>query len=136
LELLASQQSTELRFDQGLFGGDADIADLDVTYFHVGMLVQGDNPEVTPFFVASAGATRLDPDVPGADTESRFSVSLGGGVKVFFSRNIGLRFEGRGFWTAIDDSDDDFCDRGCDWDDYDNDDLTQGQASLGLIFAW
>jgi len=135
LELLASRQSTELRFDEGLFGGNADVADIDLTYLHAGILFQGGNREVSPFFVASAGATVLDPNVPGADNETRFSVSLGGGVKVFFNEHVGMRFEGRGFWTAVDD-DDDYCDRYSCWDDYNDNDLTQGVASVGLIVAW
>jgi opacity protein-like surface antigen len=141
LELLFNRQDTELTFDEGLFGGTFDVADLVVDYYHVGMLWQGGNSDVSPFFVASAGVTRLDPDVPGADSEDRFSLSLGGGVKIFFNEHVGLRLEGRGFFTAIDDYD-----SGCyddDWDcdyydDYydDGDTLAQGQANVGLIFAW
>lgn len=135
LELLASRQATELRFDEGLFGGTADVADIDITYLHAGILFQGGNRDVSPFFVASAGATRLDPDVPGADSETRFSVSLGGGVKVFFNEHVGMRFEGRGFWTAVGDNNNQ-CDRYSCWDDYNDNDLTQGVASAGLIVAW
>lgn len=136
LELLASRQSTDLRFDEGIFGDDATVADIDIAYYHVGVLFQGGSREVVPFFVASAGATNLDPDVPGASSETRFSLSLGGGVKVFFTDNIGMRFEGRGFWTAIDSDGDSDCRHRCDWDDYGYDDLNQGTASVGLIFAW
>jgi hypothetical protein len=135
LELLASRQSTELRFDEGLFGGNFDVADIDLSYYHAGILFQGGDQRVNPFFVASAGATVLSPDVPGADTETRFSVSIGGGVKVFFNEHVGMRFEGRGFWTAVDSSDD-YCDYYSCWDDYNDNDLTQGVASAGLIFAW
>jgi len=139
LELLASQQQTQFTFDEGLFGGSFDVADVDIEYYHVGVLFQGGSGEINPFFVASAGITRLDPDVPGADSEDRFSLSLGGGVKVFFNEHVGMRFEGRGFFTVIDDYD-----GGC-YDDYyydcydyydDGDTLAQGQASVGLIFAW
>lgn len=136
LELLASRQATELRFDQGLFGGNTDVADIDLTYLHAGILFQGGNRDVNPFFVASAGATRLDPDVPGADSETRFSVSLGGGVKVFFNEHVGMRFEGRGFWTALNGGNNDSCDRYSCWDDYNDNDLSQGMASAGVIIAW
>jgi hypothetical protein len=138
LELLAHNQSTELRFDQGLFGGDASVADLDVAYYHVGMLWQGGNAEINPFVVASAGVTSLNPDVPGASTEERFSMSLGGGVKVFFNEHFGMRFEGRGFFTVIDNYSGGCYDshhHGCSDYGY-SDTLSQGQASLGLIFAW
>jgi len=142
LELLANRQSSQLRFDQGLFGGPYNVADIDVTYYHVGMLWQWGNGEVNPFFVASIGGTNLDPNIPGANSEDRFSVSIGGGVKVFFSENIGLRFEGRGFFTDIGSSGNRH--RGsCGYYDgyyYDNrcygNDFSQGQASIGLIFAW
>lgn len=137
LELLANRQSTELQFDEGLFGGGFDIADVDVDYYHVGMLFQGGNAQVNPFFVVSAGVTRLAPDVPGASSDERFSLSLGGGVKVFVSENVGFRFEGRGFFTAIDDYDGGCYDSCCSCYDYDyGDTLSQGQVSAGLILAW
>lgn len=140
LELLAQRQDTELGFDEGLFGGSFDVADLAVDYYHVGLVAQTTDNDVVPFFVISAGITRLDPDVPEADSEERFSMSLGGGVKIFFSDHVGLRLEGRGFFTVIEDYDsgcyDDFCCDGCG-DYYDDGTyLTQGQASAGLIFAW
>lgn len=139
LELLANRQSSELQFDEGLFGDTGGVADIDVTYYHVGLLWQGRDPRVTPFFVASAGVATLDPDVPGSSSETRFSVGLGGGVKVFFSESVGLRFEGRGFFSDYDggDSDSDFCDRYDHYDDscYDES-FSQGQASIGLIFAF
>lgn len=136
LELLASQQPTELRFDEGVFGPNQTVADIDVTYYHVGILFQGSGSSVVPYFVASAGGTHLNPDIPGASSEDRFSVSLGGGVKVFFTENIGMRFEGRGFWTALDSGSRSDCRRNCYWDDYYREDLSQGMASAGLIFAW
>jgi opacity protein-like surface antigen len=137
LELLANRQSSNLRFDTGLFGGDADVADIDVSYYHVGLLGQWGDRRVSPFFVASLGVTELNPDVAGASSENRFSVSLGGGVKVFFNDHVGMRFEGRGFVTAIDSgSSNHYCYRS-DRNDYcyDNE-FVQGQASVGLILAW
>jgi opacity protein-like surface antigen len=140
LELLANRQSSELQFDEDLFGSETGVADIDVSYYHVGLLWQGRHPRITPFFVASAGIANLDPDVPGASSEDRFSLSLGGGVKVFFSDNVGLRFEGRGFVSDFDSDDrdrDDFCDYDDRYDDncYDES-FSQGQVSVGLIFAW
>jgi hypothetical protein len=137
LELLASRQKTDLRFDEGLFGDNLRVADFELTYLHAGLLVQGGNRTVNPFFVFSGGLTRLSPDLPNTDAETRFSFSLGGGVKVFFTPNLGLRFEGRGFWTALDeDGSDRDCRFRCDWDDPAKRDLEQGMASLGLIFSW
>lgn len=139
LELLASRQSTELTFDDGLFGPNFDVADFDVTYYHVGILWQGQSGRISPFFVASLGIGELDPNIQGASSETRFSGSIGGGVKIFFdaAQHVGLRLEGRGFWTDI--SDDHWYDDDDYWYDdeyYYNQDFTQGQVSAGLILAW
>lgn len=137
LELLANHQATELQFDEGIFGGNFAVADIDVDYYHVGMLWQGSHGQVLPFFVASAGVTRLATDVPGSSSDERFSLSLGGGVKVFVSENIGFRFEGRGFFTVIDDYQGGCYDYCCSCYDYGySDTLSQGQVSAGVIFGW
>ncbi len=139
LELLASRQSSELRFDRGLFGGTTGVADFDVSYYHVGILWQFGDHRISPFVVASLGVGNLNPGVPGASSENRFSGSLGGGVKVFFSDNVGLRFEGRGFFTDLGNSDSNHHDNYyCDYyyDSCYGNDFAQGQASVGLILAW
>jgi len=141
IELLASRQSTELEFDSGLFGNDFGVADFDVSYYHVGGLFSWGSGQIFPFVVASAGMTELDPQISGASSETRFSMSFGGGVKIFFTDHVGLRLEGRGFWTMLDDYDtydDDYCCSGygcyCDYG-YDSG-FTQMQASAGVILAW
>jgi len=138
LELLASRQSSRLTVGDGLFAGSAELADIDVTYYHAGILWQWGDRRVSPFFTMSAGIATLDPDFAGASPEERFSVSLGGGVKVFVAEHIGFRFEGRGFFTDLGGSDDwnDYYDcHGYD-DDCNGNEFAQGQASAGLILAW
>jgi len=137
IELLASRQQTELTYDNGLFGGVHGVSDFDVTYYHVGGLFQWGNGQIHPFLVASLGVANLNPDVPGARAENKFSGSIGGGVKIFFTDNIGLRLEGRGFWTLLDGNDDDYYwDDGCYCDYGYSETFDQGQASAGLIIAW
>lgn len=137
IELLASRQKTQLAYDGGLFGGSFGVADLDVSYYHVGGLFQWGSGQVHPFFVASLGVANLNPNVPGARAENKFSGSMGGGVKIFFTDNIGLRLEGRGFWTLLDGNDDDYYwDDGCYCDYGYASTFDQGQASAGLIIAW
>lgn len=136
IELLASRQSTQLQFDRGLFGNNTGIADFNVSYYHVGGLFSFGGGQIHPFVVVSLGVTELDPDVAGASSETRFSGSFGGGVKIFFNEHIGLRLEGRGFWTTLDDYGDDYY-----YDDYYcncgySNNFSQGQASAGLIFAF
>lgn len=137
IELLASRQQTDLAYDNGLFGGSRGVSDFDVTYYHVGGLFQWGNGQVHPFLVASLGVANLNPDVPGARAENKFSGSIGGGVKIFFTDNIGLRLEGRGFWTLLDGNEDDYYwDDGCYCDYGYSETFDQGQASAGLIIAW
>ena len=139
LEFLASRQATELEFDDGLFGAPTGVADIDISYYHVGALFHWGRGQIHPFVVASLGVTDLSPDIPGASNETRFSASFGGGVKIFFNEHVGVRLEGRGFFTVLDDYETgDYCcddfDCGCYYDD--TRDFTQGQASAGLILAW
>lgn len=137
LELLLNHQESDLFADAGIFGPDIKTIETDITYAHIGLLAQFGRPEVTPYFVISGGVTHIDPDLPGAGADDRFSVSFGGGVKLFFTPWFGMRLEARGFWTELDN-----LEIGCetsagggrcqDYRDY----LSQGEASVGLIFAW
>lgn len=130
LELLVSRQQTQAQFDEGLFEPSFDLGDIDVTYGHVGVLYQWNLGQVNPFVVGSIGGTLFDPSFPGADEETRLSIGLGGGVKLFFSEHVGVRLEGRGFWTDVEDNNDryHYGDEGST--------LYQGEASAGLIIAW
>jgi len=133
IELMADFQSSNFQGGNDIFVPDQSLGDVDVAYYHVGFLVQGDHPKVQPFGVISLGATNINPDLPGLDSETKFSTSFGGGVKLFFSRNVGMRFEGRGFYTLLD-RNDGFDD--CNYCyDYTND-LWQGEIRAGLIMRF
>ena len=43
------------------------------------------------------------------NTETKFSFSLGGGIKIPLTEHIGLRVEGRGFGTMFDENSSLFC---------------------------
>jgi hypothetical protein len=134
LELMLKHQEADLFADSGLFTPDLEQFDMDITYAHVGLLAQFGRREVTPYFIGSAGVTRLDPELSGVGVEDRFSISAGGGVKVFILPFLGLRFEGRAYWTDVDNYDT-YCPGAGDCFDY-ADFLSQGEISAGLIFAW
>ena len=84
-----------------------------------------------PYFIVSAGLANLDPQISGVSAEQRFSASAGIGVKVPMSRALSFRFEGRGYYTALEDQGD--C-RLCDY--YYNHDFYQGEVNLGLVFSF
>lgn len=132
IELLANRQESTFIVDEGLFGPVEELGDVTLSYYHAGLAYEWGLGQVRPFIAGSLGLTRFDPDFPELNAENRFSGSLGGGVKIFFSEAVGLRLEGRGFWTDLSfDEDDDRYDR------YDSDEgLYQGEASAGLIIAF
>lgn len=135
IEIMADRQETDLG-EAALFGAD-DVAEIEVTYYHVGVLYQWNHRHVSPFVVGSIGLAELSPDVPGASSDDRFSAGIGGGVKLRVSEHVGFRFEARGYWTNTDtDEWDDWwddCGRGC-WDG--DDDLVQGEIKAGLILSF
>lgn len=129
LEFLGSRQSTQAVRDGGLFNPRREVADLDVTYAHVGIAYNWRFGHVTPFVTGSVGATILDPASSQADNETRGSASLGGGIKIHLAEHIGIRLEGRGYWTDTEDGERDDC---CE----DEGGLFQGEALAGLVFSW
>lgn len=133
LELLANRQKTSLRLDHGLLSPAQKLGDITLDYYQAGFLYQWGRGQVNPFVVVTAGAARLDPDFPQVAAEDYFAGSFGGGVKVFFSPNIGLRFDARGYWTNLQTHYDDRSRH----DRYDSSgDLITGEGSVGLIIAF
>ena len=133
LEIMANRQNSDLFVDNGIFGPDIETIETKITYAHLGLLVQFGRPAVSPFLVVSAGVASINPKLRGAGSDDKFSVSLGGGVKAFFTEHIGMRLEGRAFWTTIDNFRVGCNGNACnDYEDY----LTQTEANVGLIFAW
>jgi opacity protein-like surface antigen len=137
LELMADRQSTGLIQNRSYLWVPLVIdVNLDVTYYHVGLLWQWQARKLNPYIVGSIGVADLDLDVPGANDETRFSTSFGGGLKLWLSDHVGFRVEGRGYWT---DTGNDDCwgggDEWCDWDWY-GDDLVQGEVKVGVIFTF
>lgn len=134
IQLLVNQQDTELLFDDGLFTGRSTVADLTLTTVHVGFVYQWTPGQVHPYVVASGGVTNVDPDLPGADSDTRLSASIGGGVKLKFSDAVGLRLEGRLFVTDVDPSfgDDERRRRR----NNDEDLLVQPEGSVGVVFSF
>lgn len=103
LELLYNTQDTSAdakRFDDSL--------GLGIDYWQIGMLWGFDpDAQVNPYFVLGLGGAWLSPE--GFSNFSRFSGSIGGGAKIFFSESIGLRLEGRFYATHIN-NDSIYCD--------------------------
>jgi opacity protein-like surface antigen len=145
-QIEAQASHTETAFvtdDDELFGSDGeDLGELSIDYFMGYMTFNFGHRRAVPYITAGAGIARLDPDVPGtrARRDTRFTGSLGVGLKAFVNPHFGFRFDGRGYATSLGDRDRDddfFCDDDF-FDDCDNDRewLTNGEISFGLLFAF
>jgi hypothetical protein len=160
LEVLFSRQPGEFIDEHGLFAewftaipdgpdadthpdgylieGRADILDVNVTYIHGGLLWFWGKGENRKYLVGSLGVTRVDPGVP-LHTEVGLSASVGAGYRIPLSDKLGLRFEGRAFWTMLDDGaigvealDHPDCDIPCTYTYQYPDNFFQFEAMVGL----
>jgi len=122
-----------------LFGGQEKIGEIDVTAAEIGMEGSFGNARMVPFLAGGIGAMRLDPDLSGASSDTRFVGNFGGGFKLFFTPQIALRFDARFHSVLIGENEHD-CDDWDDWDDWGgcqyNDWLTFGELALGLSFVF
>lgn len=104
-ELFYSRQATS-------FQKSSPIApfDLDVEYLHLGgTLTLSDEYPVVPYMVGGLGLTRLSPQTGDGSEDTRFSVSLGAGVKMPITQRFDVRLEARGFVTFINSDSGFFC---------------------------
>lgn len=137
IELSADHQSTGLRRDQ-LFQPSDHAFDIDVNYYHIGVLGQWPTPHVVPFVSGGFGVADLRPDSATLSNSRRFSATLGAGIKVPMGEHVGFRLEGRGYWSDTSKSD-------WEWDDCNHDhdncgwrhsDLAQAQIRVGLVLKF
>ena len=118
-----------------------ELGDLTIDYYMGYGTFNFGHRRAVPYITIGAGVARLDPNVPNtnARSDTRFTGSLGIGVKAFVNPHFGFRFDGRGYATSLGNNDrhDRF---GCNNDFFDNCDskewLTNGEISAGLLFAF
>jgi opacity protein-like surface antigen len=99
VEVFYSRQSTSIE--------DTDL-DLDVEYFQIGGVAEFTQDAYTPYAVGTIGATRFSPD-GDFDSETRFSLTFGAGVKWFFNERWAAKVEGRAYFTIFDSDAEVFC---------------------------
>jgi opacity protein-like surface antigen len=104
-ELFYSRQATQL--EMGFSLGNIEV---DVEYLQLGgTLTVDDTQRFKPYIVGTLGATRFSPEPPEARDKTRFSFSLGGGLRLPFSERFSLRLEARGYLTFVDTDTSLFC---------------------------
>ena len=94
-ELLWSRQDTSVDFQGNNGLGNVNIT---IDVIQVGGECEYGSESLRGYVSAHVGATHFSSDGYGDDT--RFSFSIGAGVKAFLTKNIYLRADLRGFWTV------------------------------------
>ena len=86
------------------------VHDVDIEYLHLGgTLPIGDAERAQPYFAAGLGATRFSSSGPDSRDLTRFSGSIAFGVGMPIAEHAALRFEARGYLTAVDSDNAFFC---------------------------
>ncbi|HKB71266.1 MAG TPA: outer membrane beta-barrel protein [Thermoanaerobaculia bacterium] len=139
LEVQASRTDTHfVTHDSGdLFGsGGERLGDLRIDYLLGYGTFNFGHRRAVPYVTLGAGVGRLQPSATpvAAHDSSRFTASLGAGLKVFVNPHFGLRFDGRGYSTYLNGND--TCSRHDDRRCNDTHWLTNGELSGGLILAF
>ena len=130
-EFYFSRQETELE-SEGLFPSEA-FFDLDVDYYHIGGTLLISQDQWQPFVVGTLGATHLSPEPSSIGSLTRFSLGLGGGVRYFPTKHLGLYLAGRGLFTFIDSESSIVIESGSTTVRIFSDGLWQAQLQAGLI---
>jgi hypothetical protein len=132
LELYYSRQDTQLEVG----GADIPVFDVGVERYMIGFMEEKGEGSVKYFGVLLLGATRYVPGAGDFGSETKLAGSLGLGVKTFFSKNVGLRFEGHAFYTSVQSGGGMYCTAGHCLFNYTGRGIWQGDVAAGLIIAF
>jgi hypothetical protein len=130
-ELLYSRQETKISGN-----GPSPSFDVTIERYLAGFQEEKGEGNIRYFGTFWLGATRFVPGLAGYDAETRFGGGVGLGVKTFPVKNVGLRFEARGFYTLVKGEGGAFCSNGACLFAFSGTGLWQGDVSAGLILAF
>lgn len=134
IEFLYSHQTTEIE-PEGFFSPTS-LTSLEMDTYHLGgSYIWDSGKDLRPFVQGTVGATHFRPDRAGLNSETRFSFGLGGGVKYYFTKHIGVRLGGRALATLLNSNSAIFCSGGCTIR-VQSSTLWQFEGTLGIIFAF
>lgn len=98
VEGVFSRERTDLAVRTGIFDPPGSVH-VEVDQILVGGIQDLTDGRVRPFLSGLFGITRY---AAAGDNEVRFAVGVGTGLKLYATRNIGLRLDARGYMTVID----------------------------------
>lgn len=131
-DFLFSRQTTVLESANSLVNDTS----LRFDYYHLGGTVVYDHDQLHPFVTGGLGATHISPSTAAFSSETKFSLSIGGGLKFPISRNVGLRLEVRGYGTVIDSGGSILCANGACYARFKGSLFIQFEANAGLSIAF
>ncbi|MGB5278030.1 MAG: outer membrane beta-barrel protein [Gammaproteobacteria bacterium] len=131
-DFLFSRQNTE--FESATY--PANTTSLRFDYYHIGGTVFYDHDQFNPFVTGGLGATHISPANDIFSSETRFSLSIGGGLKFPITRNIGMRLEVRGYGTVADGTGSILCANGACIAKFNGSLFMQFEANAGLSVAF
>jgi len=130
-EVLYSRQETRLSGE-----GLSPSFDVTIERYLAGFQEEKGEGNIRWFGTVWLGATRFVPGLGDVSSETKFSGAVGLGVKTFPVKNVGLRFEARGFYTLVKGEGGAFCANGSCLFAFSGTGLWQGDVSGGLILAF
>jgi hypothetical protein len=130
VELFYSRQKTDL--SSGAFLVSTNSIPLTIEYYHLGGTAFFETMSSGPYVVGGIGATVFRPDGPGLTSETKPSMNLGFGYMLPLRRDIGVRFEARGYATLIDSTGGMFCSNSSCLVSIKGTALYQGEALVGM----
>jgi len=107
-----------------------------IDYIHIGGTVDYTVNNLHPFVTGGLGATLISATDYDSSTETKFSLSVGGGLKVPITERVGLRFESRILGTNAGGGGGVLCSNGQCVGKLKGSVFLQFEASLGLSFAF
>ena len=130
-DLLFSRQDTELRLTTSPGASEK----LSIRYLHIGGTVFYEADKLRPFVSGGLGITHISPANTLFSSETKFSMSIGGGVEAPFHERVALRLEVRGYGTVVESGGSILCSGGC-IAHFKGELFWQVEALAGLSFAF
>ena len=132
------RQSTEAELSGSALSDP--VVNVELTTVELGGTYLWSGEKVTPYLVATMGATHIETDSVGNDSDTVFSGSIGLGLKLFPGSRVGLRIEARAHGMVIRENTELFCQTGPAVNAcairLDGELLTQIQAFAGFSFRF
>ena len=95
IEFLYNRTDTDVRFKKEYYDTIKTLFSISIEYFQAGAHVEVEQGQFRPFAAFTLGATYWKPKDDNVESDWKFSFTVGGGIKYYFTDNIGVRLQWR-----------------------------------------